>query len=67
MTVESEMRNIKKKELDTIKKILKDAPPIDTSKNGDITVLGVGTYSFLAHIADLFNQASADNFQKSSI
>lgn len=59
--------NIKKVELDTIKNTLKDAQLIDTSKNGDITVLGVTTSSVLAHTADLFNQTSADNFQKASI
>lgn len=59
--------NIKKVEFDTIKNTLKDAQLIDTSKNGDITVLGVTTSSVLAHTADLFNQTSADNFQKASI
>lgn len=59
--------NIKKVELDTIKNTLKDAQLIDTSKNGDITVLSVTTSSVLAHTADLFNQTSADNFQKASI
>ncbi|WP_455659690.1 hypothetical protein [Phocaeicola faecalis] len=59
--------NIKKVELDTIKNTLKDAQLIDTSKSGDITVLGVTTSSVLAHTSDLFNQTSADNFQKASI
>lgn len=59
--------NIKKVELDTIKNTLKDAQLIDTSKNGDITVLGITTSSVLAHTSDLFDQTSADNFQKASI
>ncbi len=59
--------NIKKVELDTVMNTLKDALLIDTSKNGDITVLGVTTSSVLTHTSDLFNQSAADNFQKASI
>lgn len=59
--------NIKKIELSTIKGVLKDSQLIDTSKTGDITVLGITTSSVLTHTSDIFNNTTKDNFQKASL
>lgn len=59
--------NIKKVELITLKSVLKDHQLIDTSKNGDVSVLGITTSSILTHTSDIFNNTTNDNFQKASI
>ncbi len=59
--------NIKKIELASIKGVLQDSQLIDTSKNGDISVLGITTSNVLSHTSDIFNNTSSDNFQKASL
>lgn len=59
--------NIKKVELLSIKETLKNAQLIDTSANGDITVIGITTSNILSHTADIFNKTSNDDFQKASL
>lgn len=59
--------NIKKVELAAIKGVLEDSQLIDTSKTGDVTVLGITTSSVLSHTSDIFNNITTDNFQKASL
>ncbi len=59
--------NIKKIELSAIKETLKKAQFIETSENGEISVLGITTSSVLSHTSDIFNASTSDNFQKASI
>ncbi len=59
--------NIKKIELDAIKKTLSNAHLIDVSNNGEVSVLGITTSNVLSHTSDIFNKSTADNFQRASI
>ncbi len=59
--------NIKKVELPSIKETLKVAQLIDTSSNGDISVLGITTSNILTHTSDIFNNTTKDNFQKAAL
>jgi intergrase/recombinase len=59
--------NIKKVEIETIKRTLKDFHLIDVSSTGDISVIGVTTAGVLGHTANIFDNSSPDNFQKASL
>ncbi len=59
--------NIKKVELNAIVDTLKDAQLIDTSKGGNINVLGITTSNVLTHTAKIFEDSTDDSFQKASL
>ncbi|WP_321518939.1 hypothetical protein [uncultured Bacteroides sp.] len=59
--------NIKKVELSSIKETLKAAQLIDTSANGEVSVLGITTSNILTHTSDIFNNTTKDNFQKAAL
>lgn len=59
--------NISKLELPAIKETLKSAQLIDTSQNGDVSVLGITSSNILVHTADIFNNTTTDNFQKAAL
>lgn len=63
----AKVSNIKKTEVDTIKRKLADAHFIDISKNNAVSVLGVTTSSVLSHTFDIFNSLSPSNYQKAAI
>jgi hypothetical protein len=58
--------NVKKTELDTIKRILKEAHLIDISNN-QTNVLGLTTSSVLNHTTDIFLESDPSNFQKAAL
>lgn len=61
--------NIKKVELAAITNALKESKLIDTSSNGDISVLGITTSNVLTHTSQIFTNTSAanGNFQMASL
>lgn len=63
----AKVSNIKKTEVDTIKRKLADAHYIDISKNNAVSVLGITTSSVLSHTFDIFNSLSPSNYQKAAI
>ena len=63
----AKVSNIKKTEVDTIKRKLADAHYIDISKNNAVSVLGITTSSVLSHTFDIFNSLSPSNYQKAVI
>lgn len=58
---------INKLELKSIIKTLSDAKLIESTKGGDIAVLGITTSNVLIHTSDIFNSLNADPFQKASL
>lgn len=59
--------DIKKTEIETIKKTLEEARLIETSKSGAVTVLGVTTSSVLTHTSDIFNSTRPSDYQKAAL
>ncbi|MBN8641084.1 MAG: hypothetical protein J0L86_04655 [Flavobacteriales bacterium] len=59
--------NIKRIELETIKKTLCDARLIDIGANGSVSVLGITTHSVLGHTSDIFRSVNPTDFQKASL
>lgn len=63
----AKVSNIKKTEIETIKKQLKEARLIDTGQNGSISVLGLTTSTVLSHTADIFSNCNPSNYQKAAL
>lgn len=63
----AKVSQIKKTELDTIKKKLKESELIDVAENGSISVIGVTTSSILTHTSNIFTQLNPSNYQKAAI
>lgn len=63
----AKVSNIKKTEIETIKKKLKDARLIDTTGDGSVSVLGITTSSVLNHTADIFDNDNPSTYQKAAI
>ncbi len=58
---------IKKTEIETIKKKLKEASLIDTGANDSIAILGITTATVLSHTASIFAESEPNNYQKASL
>jgi len=63
----AKVSNIKKTEIETIKKQLKEARLIDAGLNGAITVLGLTTSTVLSHTSDIFSNCNPSNYQKAAL
>jgi hypothetical protein len=63
----AKISNIKKTEIDTIKKILEESKLIDIAKNGSISVIGITTSNVLSHTSDIFKEANPSSFQTAAI
>lgn len=58
---------IKKTEIDTIKRQLEKSKLIEISSSGAISVLGVTTSSVLSHTSNIFSSINPSNYQKAAI
>lgn len=63
----AKVSNIKKTEIETFTRVLKEGNYIDVAKDGSISVLGVTTASVLSHTSDIFENTSPNNFQRALI
>lgn len=65
----AKVSNIKKTEIDTVKRILQESKLIDTSKSGAISVLGLTSSSVLQHTSGIFNSTATGNvnYQKAAL
>ncbi|WP_223605786.1 hypothetical protein [Chryseobacterium sp. OSA05B] len=63
----AKVSNIKKTEIETFTRVLKEGNYIDVAKDGSISVLGVTTASVLSHTSDIFDNTSPNNFQRALI
>ena len=63
----AKVSNIKKTEVETIKRKLEEAKLIETGRNGSISVLGITTSSVLTHTADIFSSTNPSNYQKAAV
>ncbi|MDF2552864.1 MAG: hypothetical protein K0R77_2139 [Chryseobacterium sp.] len=63
----AKVSNVKKTEIDTIKKVLERGNYIDVAKDGSISVLGVTTAAVLSHTSDIFDNTSPTNLQRALI
>src|SRR5690554_5325887 len=63
----AKVSNVKKTEIETIKKQLKEARLIDTGQNGSISVLGLTTSTVLSHTSDIFTNCNPSNYQKAAL
>lgn len=59
--------NVKKTEIDTIKRKLVEAQLIDVSANGAISVIGITTSSVLGHTNDIFSNSNPSNYQQAAL